>query len=216
MPAMTAARKLLPAFWAVLTVGVVAAVVWAGMRQLRPPSPTPAEAAVAAAATRPAYLKVGHDYYVIVKLVEFTPHKPGGDGWDVRGGAPDAKVLLYWHGQQVFALPERTDELISTWDLFRVNLLDVARNGGNVDVAGSINGPIVRVEPGGPLRVEVYDADTFSSDDLALKVDLPLTELVEGENDIKIPPGSGLRRMTVQVIDRQTSLNDLIAIAGKR
>lgn len=212
---MPAVRRVMPLVWALLTVAVVGGVVWAGMRRLRPHEAV-VDAGYPLPSTRPAYAKPGHDYYVLVKLVEFTPHKPDGDSWDALGGAPDAKVLLYWHGQQVYALPQRHDELISTWDLFRVNLMDVARNGGNVDLAGSINAPIVRVEPGGPLRIEVWDADTFSRDDLALKIDLPLAELVEGDNEIKVPPGSGVRRMTVQLIDRQTSLSDLIAIAGKR
>ena len=216
MPVVAWVKRLLPAVWAVLTVAVVGTVVWFGMGQLRHGPPVSTADDVPPPTTHPSYVKVGHDYYVLVKLVEFTPHKPDGDSWDVRGGAPDAKVLLYWHDQQIFALPQRTDQLINVWDLFRVNLVDVARSGGSLDIASSINAPIVRVEPGGPLTVEVWDADTFTPDDLALKIDLPLAELVEGENDIRIPPGSGVRRLTVQLIDRETSLSDLIAIAEKR
>ena len=206
-------KRLLPLFWAVLTVGVVAGVVWVGLQQLQP-SPVVADAGHPAPSTLPAFLKVGHDYYVLVKLVEFNPKKPNGGSWDT-GSAPDAKVLISWHGQQIFALPQREDQLISTWDLFRVNVMDIIRSGGSVDVASAINAPLVRVEPGEKVNIEVRDADVIR-DDVAMKIDLQLDELREGENDIPPPRGCGLRRFIVQVIDRETPLSDLVALAGKR
>ncbi|MDB5326512.1 MAG: hypothetical protein JWM57_2081 [Phycisphaerales bacterium] len=210
---MSFAKRLLPLFWAVLTVGVVAGVVWVGLQQIGPPT-VAANAAHPAPSTVPAFLRAGHDYYVLVKLVEFNPKKPNGGSWDTTS-APDAKVLISWHGQQIFALPQREDQLISTWDLFRVNVMDIIRSGGSVDIASAINAPIVRVEPGEKITIEVRDADVIR-DDVAMKVDLQLDELRNGENDIPPPRGSGLRRFIVQVIDRETSLSDLVALAGKR
>lgn len=210
---MSFVRRLLPLFWAVLTVDVVAGVVWIGLRQLGPPTAV-VDADYSMATTMPAFLRTGHDYYLLVKLVEFNPKKPNGGSWDTNS-APDAKVLIRWHGQQIFALPQREDQLISTWDLFRVNVMDIIRSGGSVDVASAINAPLVRVEPGEKITIEVRDADLIR-DDVAMKIDLQLDELREGENDIPPPRGCGLRRFIVQVIDRETSLSDLVALAGKR
>lgn len=209
-------KRLLPLFWAVLTVGVVGGVVWYGLKQLGGLNTTLNTNNAPPPATGPKMLRTGQDYYVLVKLIEFNTREPDGSDWDRGGGsAPDAKVLMTWHGQQVFALPQRTDELISTWDLFRVNIKDIALSGGNVDIASAINAPIVRVEPGEKLTVEVYDSDLMQ-DDLALRVKLQLDELHEGENNIPPPRGSGVRRLVVQALSRETSLSDLIALASKR
>ena len=209
-------KRLLPAVWALLTVGVVVGVVWAGLGRLRQSPVTTAADAEPPPPTRPATLRVGHDYYLLVKLVEFNPLKPNGSYWD-RGTntTPDPKAVISWRGQDIYTLPTREDTFIATWDLFRVNLKDVALSGGNVDIASSINAPIVRVEAGGTVRIRVYDADVMV-DDLAADVTLPLTELVEGDNDVPPPPHSGIRRLIVQAVDRQTPLADLVALAGKR
>ena len=211
---MSLVKRLMPLFWALLTVGVVVGVVWAGLRQLGPQQVAVVDAGHPMATSRPALLGIGHDYYFLVKLVEFNPRKPSGSSWDTHS-APDAKVLISWHGQQIFALPQREDQLISTWDLFRVNVMDIIRSGGSVDMASAINAPIVRVEPGETITVEVRDADVMR-DDVAMKIDLQLDELRQGENDIPPPRGCGLRRFIVQVIDRETSVSDLVALAGKR
>ena len=210
----------MPLVWAILTIGMVAAVVWAGLQRL------PARGTMAIgggeeppAVTRPSACVEGHDYYVLVKLVEFTPTKPGGRAWDraVTAGsvAPDPKVKIGWHGQQVYALPTREDQLIATWDLFRVNMADVALSGGNVDVASSINAPIITAQRAAPITIDIYDAD-LTYDDLAMSTKLNLLDLHEGENAIPTPEHGGVKRLVVQVIDRGTSLADLIAMAGKR
>ena len=210
----------MPLVWAILTVGVVAAVVWAGLQRL----PERGTMAVAAAddpapPSRPTSCVEGRDYYLLVKLVEFAPTKPGGRAWDraVTSGsvAPDPKVKISWHGQQVYALPTREDQLIATWDLFRVNMADIALSGGNVDVASSINAPIIKAESGAPVTIDVYDADV-TYDDLAMTAKLNLLDLHEGENAIPTPERSGVKRLVVQIIDRSTPLAELVAMAGKR
>ncbi|MGC4030585.1 MAG: hypothetical protein QM754_02390 [Tepidisphaeraceae bacterium] len=99
--------------------------------------------------------------------------------------------------------------------MFRVDLKDLAMSGGKVDVASVINAPLVRAEAGETVRVEIYDSDVMS-DDLALSTTIRLDRLIEGDNAIPPPEGSGIRRLIVQAVDRQTSLPDLIAIASKR
>lgn len=210
---MPLVRRLLPALWALLTIGIVAGVVWAGLRQIKPPQAVVDEN-YPAPTSGPALVKPGHDYYVVVKLVEFNPKKPNGGNWD-SGSAPDPKVRLNWHGQQVFELPTRADQFIAAWDLFRVNVMDIVRSGGSVDVASSINAPIIRIEAGEKLGIEVRDSDVIS-DDIAAKVSLQLDELHDGVNEIPPPPGSGIQRLVVQMIDRETPMSELVHLAGKR
>lgn len=212
---MPVLKRILPLFWAALTVGIVGGVVWVGLRHVQTPA-TSVDARDATPATGPAFLRNGHDYYVLVKLVEFDARKSNGSYWD-RGTntAPDGKVLLFWRGQEIFALPTRENQFICTWDLFRVNVVDIVRNGGSVDIASAINAPLVRVADGETLVIEARDADVLS-DDVAMRVEFPLAEMREGENDIAPPRGSSVRRLIVHVIDRETSLSELIELAGKR
>jgi hypothetical protein len=204
--------RLVAALWALAVVALVGGIAAAGLWMQRPRAGTP-ETVVS---TQPTTLLAGRDYYVFVRLVEFNPKNPQGKNWDTgSGSAPDAKVLIFWRGQRVFELPERTDSLIATWDLYRVDVKQLLTNGGKIDVASAVNAPIVRVAPGEAIRIEVYDADTLSPDDQALKIDLPLADLREGQNHITPPIGSGLSRLTVEMIDRETPLSKLIEMASQ-
>ena len=199
----------------IAVLAIVGGIVFAGLWKLNIPADAPATDAPVPA-TAPAKIVAGRDYYVLVKLVEFNPRKPNGSPWDRgSGSAPDPKVVLSWRGSWIFELPTRDDQYIATWDLFRVNIADVVRSGGNVDIASSINAPLVQADPAAPVTIEVFDSDLVY-DDLALKLKVPLTELHPGENDLAIPKGSGLKRLVVQLIDRETPLDQLITLAQKR
>lgn len=204
--------KLAPALWAlaiVLIVGsIVAAAWWIQRPVVAQPAPAPA--------TEPVTVKLDHDYYLFVRLIEFTPKTPKGKSWDsVDGSAPDAQVYLTWRGNRIFSFPEREDQLINTWDFFRVDVRSLVTSGGQIDVASAINAPIVRTGQAETVTIEVWDEDPAMSD-LALKMEISLATLRDGANQITPPPGTGVARLQIDMIDRATPLPTLIELESKR
>jgi len=194
--------------WAVAIVAVVGSIVgvgwWMQKDNLAATTQLPA--------TRPATVKPDHDYYFFVRLVEFNRTNQKGKNWDSgNGSAPDAEILMFWRGNRTFSWSERNDQLIATWDLFRVDVKDLIMSGGKVDIASAINAPLVRIGPNEMVTLEVWDDDPAMSD-LALRIDIPLTELREGRNSITPTPGSGIARLEIDVLDRETPLARLIEI----
>lgn len=194
------------ALWAVAVLAIVGGIVgvgwWmrAGGGQPLPPLPP----------TTQPMVQNDRDYYFFIRLVEFTPKTPKGKPWDKGGNsAPDAKVRLTWRGNRTFSLPKRSDQLIATWDLFRVDVKDLIASGGSADIASMINGPIVHVLPNEFVTLEVWDDDLAFSE-LALKLDVPLAQLRDGRNDVAVPAGSGLVRLRIDMMDCATPLADLI------
>ena len=209
---MTPAGRWAATVWALATLAVIGAAGAAGWWMLRPA----ANPVSAQPANGPATLTAGGDYYFFVRLVEFKPTRDG-DKWDSgNNSAPDAEVILHWRGNRIFTLPKRPDQLIATWDLFRVDVKHLITSGGEIDVAGAINAPIVKVGKNEQLTIEVWDSDTLSRDELALKMDIPLASLTAGVNNIALPKDCGLERLEVQLIDRRTPLPELLELASRR
>lgn len=199
IPAMLSAAAI------VLVVGGIVAAGW----WLQADSRTPADRA---ATTSPATVRLDHDYYFFVRLVEFKPVNPKGKTWDSgNSSAPDANIILYWRGNRTFNWAERNDQLINTWDLFRVDVKDLLLSGGKIDVASAINAPLVRVSGNESVTVEVWDDDPAFSD-LALKMEIPLAQLSQGRNTITPPESSGIVRIEIDMLDRETPLARLIEI----
>ena len=141
------------------------------------PQPTPAPRG-------PRLLRDGDVYYAHVKLIELRPKKPGGDAWDMFGGAPDITYKIYWNGTELRQGDHRNDALIAEWDLLKLDLLD-AVTAGNVEVATAVNAPLVRATGGGTLTVRVWDDDDATLSDEAGRFDLPMKTLREGVNTIE-------------------------------
>lgn len=156
------------------------------------------------------------DYYFFVRLVEFNPTRPNGKPWDsVDGSAPDAKVTLFWTNNRIFNWASRSDQLINTWDLFRVDIKELITSGGQIDLSSAINAPLIRFSDEDPLRLEIRDDDPALSD-LALSWEIRRSDLHEGKNLI-VPPGtSGIRRLEIDLIPRQTPLSRLIELESQR
>ena len=191
-----------------IVAGIVAAYIWLG------PEQTADE--YAETAPPPSAVHADGDYYLFVRLVEFRPRKPNGDRWDAGdGSAPDARVTIHWQDQKVFELPERNDQLIAAWDLFRVDVKDLVLNGGEVDVGALVNAPIVRVGVGDSITIEVWDDDPMFSD-LALRLAIPLADLHEGPNLITPPQESGVARLRIDMINRSTPLPELVKLESER
>lgn len=156
----------------------------------------------------------GKDYYAHVKLIELQPSPAGGGSWEGRSAsAPDICFTLSWNGTLIFTGAERSDRLIGEWDLLRLDLKDALLS-GQVEVASAVNAPIVRVEAGGILTVEIWDEDAVF-DDEAGKLDLPVEMLKAGINTLT-PGESGVARIVLDMVPRDTSLPDLLERASNR
>jgi hypothetical protein len=197
--------------WAGATVMTVAIVAGVGWWKLQPPAPV----ASTQPTTRPGLL-AGHDYYVFVKLIELRPARADGSRWDTgNDSAPDITFSLFWQSAKIFTGTERPDSLIANWDLFRVDLKDVLTNGGKLDVANSINAPLVHAGPDGVIRIEVWDDDPVGSD-LADTIDLKMSDLKSGSNLIEPGTSSAVKRIVVELIDRNLPLQDLVDLQTRR
>jgi len=198
--------------WAAAVVAVVGGIV-AGAWWFVPANSTdkPTNDSVG-----PSAVQAEGDYYLFVRLVEFKPTKPDGDSWDSGNhSAPDPIVKIFWQDQRVFTLPEREDQLIAAWDVFRVDVKDLILSGGQVDVGAVVNGPIVRVADDSSVTIEVWDDDPMMSD-RALRMTIRLADLVEGPNMIIPPDDSGIVRMRLDMVDRGTPLPALLEMESKR
>ncbi len=204
--------RIVPFLWAILILAIVGGIV-GGSYYLQSPKSVEYQMI---ASTAPTRAQMDHDYYVWIHLVEFKPKKPNDSNWDSgNSSAPDADVRLYWRGNRIFILPKREDQLIATWDLFRVDVMQLVQNGGKVDPESIINAPIVKIAKNDPITIEIWDDDAAFSD-LALKMDVPIDSLYVGRNDITPPSTSGLVRLRVDLIDRTTPLPKLIELASER
>lgn len=203
--------KIKPWLWALATLLIVGGIVAYGLWTLRQPAAITAEQVVA---TQPARVVTGRDYYAFVRLVELASKKSNGGNWDSgNDSAPDPYFRLYWRGTRIFESAARSDSLIATWDLARLDLKELVANQGKLDIASAINAPIVQIEPNESLRIEIWDDDPMG-DDLALRLDVPLDSLYPGDNILT--PDGAVKRVVIQMIDRQTPLEELIDLARRR
>ncbi len=198
--------------WALATLLVVAGAAIVGYWKLSPVASIDRPTTT----TAPAGLSADHDYYVFVKLIELRPTRPDGDRWDTgKGSAPDIYFTLAWQDSTIFTGTERNDTLIANWDLFRVDIKDTITNGGKLDIASSINAPLIHITAGGKITLEVWDDDPVNSDQ-AGKIEIELDTLRPGSTIIEPPETSGVRRIILELIDRNTPLEELIALQAKR
>ena len=195
-----------------------------------PPRPSPqAQAQIQAAPAPPPpppvpvgppALRPGRDYYAHVKLVEVRPKKPDGGQWELRGdSAPDLFYKLYNGPTLVFTSPTRDDRLIAEWDLLRIDVLDAIQS-RQIEVASAVNAPILHIDDGGggTFKIEVFDKDTFTYNDEAGTLTLPVSTLKEGVNELNPNPDGegGLARIVIDFIPRDISLPDLLQRASDR
>jgi hypothetical protein len=198
---------------ALLTLGVVLVSAAAGWRFLPVPPVADAEATIVET-EEPAYLALGRDYYVHVKLIELRPRRAGGRKWEPRSAsAPDIGFNLYWNGTRIFEGSERGDRLIGEWDLLRLDLKDALLS-GQVEVAAAVNAPIVHAEAGGVLELEIWD-DDVSFNDEAGRLELAVEQLHPGLNTLT-PEAGGVARVVIDLVPRDTPLPDLLDRASRR
>jgi hypothetical protein len=178
---------------------------------------SPAESQSSAASAPAARLAVGHDYYLHVKLIELTDRRPDGKAWDYGDSGPDIRFSLTWHKNVIWKSSEKSDTLIGSWDLLKVDLKQIVTSGGQTDLEGLVNAPLVHYERGEQVVLKVWDEDAFGSDD-AGTLTLKLEELMPGDNTLLPELGKkmAIKRVVLALIDRRTPLPDLVDMISKR
>jgi hypothetical protein len=206
--------RLAPWLWAGGTLLLVAGAALATWRALRTPAlatPTTAEAGPA------PRLAAGHDYYLHVKLIELADRMPGDKQWDrVDDSGPDICFNLTWRGNVIWKSSEKSNTLIGSWDLLKVDVRQLI-TGGNTDLEGLVNAPLVHYASGETVELKVWDSDPVGSDD-AGTIKLNLSDLQPGENTL-LPSGGGaksVKRLVIGLIDRRTPLPELVNTISNR
>lgn len=215
VPAVTLRSRLSPWLWATGTILLVAAAgltTWHFRRGSSPAAP-----AAAADTASPARLTKGHDYYVHVKLIELADHLPAGKQWDrMDDSGPDIRFTLTWRQNVIWKSIEKSNTLIGSWDFLKVDLRQVI-TGGQTDLEGMVNAPLVHHAGGESVELKVWDEDPVGSDDAGTVV-IKLDDLGPGENTIALTGGAAerVKRVTVSLIDRRTPMPDLVNMISNR
>jgi hypothetical protein len=214
-------RSWTAALWAVAVVLLVAGSGFAVWRFTKA-SGGAADAQAGANAAPPRLVR-GNDYYLCVKIIELADHAPNGSVWDrVDGSGPDIRFNLTWRGNIVWDASVKKDTLIGSWDLMKIDLRQVIASGGQAELEGALNAPLIHYEPGETVLLTVWDEDALTSYDEAGKVLLKLDDLGPGQTSLATPALLGgadakaVKRVVLSLIDRRTSVPDLIQAMSNR
>ncbi|MGB0767248.1 MAG: hypothetical protein ACPGYV_06025 [Phycisphaeraceae bacterium] len=171
----------------------------------------PGESAVDSDALQP-----GKDYYLLIRTIELYPTRPGGAAWDrLDGSGPDIQFSLTWQGNTIFTSQQRDDTLIGSWDALALDVKSAVLQ-GKVDLAGSIDAAIVRVEADKPVTLLVWDSDLAGSDE-AGEIELDLSEMKLGDTAVEGPAmgTNAIKRVVVRVIDKALPVPELVEEAAR-
>jgi hypothetical protein len=215
-PAVPLRSRVSPWLWAAGTLLLVAGTGLATWRVSRTPS-LPAGAA-SQPSDSPPRLTTGHDYYLHVKLIELAERRPNGKQWDsFDDSGPDIRFTLTWRQNVIWKSIEKSNTLIGSWDLMKVDLGQLITSGGQTDLEGLVNAPLVHCEPGETIELKVWDEDTVGSDG-AGTITIRLDGLRPGENTL-LPAADksiGVKRVVLALIDRRTPLPELVNTISNR
>lgn len=165
----------------------------------------------------PKTLENGKDYYLMVRTIELDQYRPGGETkWDrLDGSGPDIQFNLTWQDNVVFTSQQKNNTLIGAWDMLSVDVKKAVLN-GKVDLAGSIDAAIIRVEEDTEVTIEVWDQDVAGSDAAGSAV-MKLAGFKPGDNTFTFEPTdkSAIKRVVVRVIDRALPVSELVEEATR-
>jgi hypothetical protein len=165
----------------------------------------------------PKTLEVGQDYYLMVRTIELYPNRPGGEtAWDrIDGSGPDIQFNLTWQDNVVFSSQKKSDTLIGSWDALSLDVKTAVLS-GKVDLAGSIDAAIIRVEKDTKVAIEVWDSDVAGSDAAGSAV-MQLKDFKPGDNTFTFDPTdkNAIKRIVVRVIDKSLPVRELVEEATK-
>jgi hypothetical protein len=205
--------------WAAGTVLLVAATGLATWQITRTHSADSAGGSPATApGAPPPRLTADHDYYLHVKLIELTERRPNGKAWDsVDDSGPDVRYTLTWRKNVIWKSTEKSNTLIASWDLMKVDVRQMITSGQPTDLGELINAPLVHYAPGETVELKVWDEDTVGSDD-AGTIPIKLEDLSPGDNTLTPPAGKemALKRVVVALIDRRTPVPELVNTISNR
>ncbi|MEM9414413.1 MAG: hypothetical protein AAGA29_02905 [Planctomycetota bacterium] len=161
-----------------------------------------------------AFVQVDKDYYVLVRMIELYPQRPGGEDWDRLGGsAPDIRYELEWQGNVVFEGKERKDTLIASWDALSLDLKSAILS-GQVDLGSSVDAAIIHVTPDTEVVLNIWDADVGDKDE-AGTITLRLGEMSPGDNELAFEASEtqAVKRVVVRLIDHTLPVGELVEAA---
>ena len=165
----------------------------------------------------PKTLEAGKDYYLMVRTIELYPNRPGGEtAWDrIDGSGPDIQFNLTWQDNVVFESQAKKDTLIGAWDMLSVDVKKAILN-GKVDLAGSIDAAIIRVEEDTEITINVWDNDLADSDAAGAAI-MNLAKFKPGDNTFIFDPTdqSAIKRIVVRVIDKALPVPELVEEATR-
>ena len=165
----------------------------------------------------PETLVVGKDYYLMVRTIELYPERPGGEiAWDRIGDSgPDIQFRLIWQDNVVFESQKKSDTLIGAWDMLSVDVKSAVLS-GKVDLAGSIDAAIIRVEEDTEVTIEVWDQDLPGSDAAGSAI-MKLDRFKPGDNTFTFDPTdeNAIKRIVIRVIDKSLPVTELVEEATR-
>jgi len=159
----------------------------------------------------PTTLVPGNDYYLMVRTIELYPNRPGGKAWDrLDGSGPDIQFNLTWQGNIVFESQKKSDTLIGAWDALSLDVKSAVLS-GKVDLAGSIDAAIIRVQEDTEVRIEVWDVDLPGSDAAGSAI-MNLQQFKLGDNTFTFDETdkNAIKRIVVRVIDKSLPITELV------
>ncbi len=146
------------------------------------------------AADRLSRVKLGGDYYVLVKLVELRASQDSGERWDSDGSAPDLSVTLGWRGADIFKSSVKENTFLAQWSTSEVDLRKIALSGQNTSIDDMIKGGRISIRAGESITLSVFDEDLLGIKELAGVVKLSTSELLLGEQTLNFKEGGGKTR----------------------
>jgi len=160
-------------------------------------------------------LKVGRDYHVFVRVIEFFPTNWKDKAWDGRKDAPDPFYRLYSEGTQIFESERMDDTFLAVMSPLGVDLLDAIK-GNRVTLSSVLQAAPLHCRAGAEFELEILDNDPVSSD-LGLRKSYVMEALHLGDNVYEYEKSEdvGVQRVVIRVIDADAPVAEQIKLLGE-
>ena len=158
-------------------------------------------------------VKAQGTYYIFTDLIELADKNPEGDQWDADGSLPDITYTISRNDHEIFKAPrDGEDNTVTEWTGVSQ---DFSLLNTTVSLEGAIKAALISINPGDILKIQVWDNDDLSPDDVAGEFTLATSALKlgqtewwrygdtwsEGHDDKRPDATRGLKRLRLHVID---------------